>query len=81
MSQHNDDNSRYTANGYKDRDDYLTGLADDRGIDRMAVRMIADMLGPSEDFDGLISELEDFEYLGLFEGLNNGEEDDDDIPC
>jgi hypothetical protein len=79
MSQHNDDTTRYTANGYKDRDDYLTGLADDRGIDSMAVHMIADMLGPSEDFDGLVSELEDFEYLGFFESFNNEEADDDDI--
>ncbi|MDR1251747.1 MAG: hypothetical protein LBK62_06225, partial [Treponema sp.] len=78
MKNTEEDHFRYTANGYKDRDDYLTGLADDWGIDRMAVRMIADMLGPSEDFDGLISELEDFEYLGLFEGLNHEEEDDDD---
>jgi hypothetical protein len=79
MSDHNDDNTRYTANGYKDRDDYLAGLADDRGMDIMAVRMIADMPGPSEDFDGLVSELEDFESLGLFEGFNNGEADDGDI--
>ena len=48
--------ARYAANGYKDRDDYLASLADDRGIDLMAVHMIADMLGPSEDFDGLVSE-------------------------
>jgi hypothetical protein len=80
MSDHNDDNMRYTANGYKDRDDYLTSLADDRGIDSTAVRMIADMLGPSEDFDGLVSELEDFESLGLSEGFNDGEVDDGDIP-
>ena len=51
----------YTSHGYKDRDDYLDSLADDRGIDRMAVNMIADMLGESEDFDGLISALDDFE--------------------
>jgi hypothetical protein len=29
--------------------------------------MIADILGPSEDFDGLISEIEDFESMGLFD--------------
>jgi len=51
----------YTSNGYKDRDDYLNSLADDRGIDRMAIDMIADVLGESEDFDGLISALDDFE--------------------
>jgi hypothetical protein len=81
MKNTEEDHSRYTANGYKDRDDYLSSLADDRGMDIMAVRMIADMLGPSEDFDGLASELEDFEYMGLFEGLNNEEADDGGIPC
>jgi hypothetical protein len=60
-------NEPYNAQGYKDRDDYLTSLAQDFGIDMMAVRMISDMLGPSEDFDGLISELEDFESIGLFD--------------
>jgi len=52
----------YKANGYKDREDYLNGLADDKGYDRMTVGMIADMLGPSEDFDGLISGLDDFDW-------------------
>jgi hypothetical protein len=80
MKNTEEDHSRYTANGYKDRDDYLTSLADDLGMDIMAVHMIADMLGPSEDFDGLVSELEDFESLGLFEGLESGEADDGDIP-
>jgi hypothetical protein len=51
----------YTSNSYKDREDYLSSLADDRGIDRMAVDMIADILGESEDFDGLIGALDDFE--------------------
>jgi hypothetical protein len=51
----------YTVHGYKDRGDYLGSIADDRGIDRMAVDMIADVLGESEDFDGLINALEDFE--------------------
>jgi hypothetical protein len=51
----------YAANGYKDRGDYLDSLADDRGIDRMSVDIIADVLGESEDFDGLISALDDFD--------------------
>ena len=51
----------YISNGYKDRDEYLDSLADDRGFDRMAVDMIADILGESEDFDGLIGALDDFE--------------------
>ena len=51
----------YTSNGYKDREDYLNSLADDRGIDETTVNMLADMLGDSEDFDGLINALDDFE--------------------
>jgi hypothetical protein len=58
---------RYNAQGYKDREDYLTSLAQDFGIDIMAVRVISDMLGPSEDFDGLVSELDDFASIGLFD--------------
>jgi hypothetical protein len=60
-------NERYNANGYKDREDYLQSLAKDFGIDRSAVSMISDMLGPSEDFDGLVSELEDFGNMVLQE--------------
>jgi hypothetical protein len=57
----------YTILGYKDRNDYLTSLTRDFGIDMITVRMIADMLGPSEDFDGLVSALEDFENMESFE--------------
>jgi hypothetical protein len=60
-------NERYNAQGYKDREDYLTSLAQDFGIDMTAVRMISDILGPSEDFDALISELEDYASIGLFD--------------
>jgi hypothetical protein len=69
------DNARYAANGYKNRNDYLNTLADDMGIDTMAVHMIADMLGESEDFDGLVSELEDFGYLGMFDKALDDETD------
>jgi hypothetical protein len=53
---------RYIAHGYKDREDYLNNLADSHGVDRATVDMIADTLGPSEDFDGLVNELEDFNW-------------------
>ena len=57
----------YISNGYNDRNDYLNSLADDRGIDRNTVAMIADMLGESEDFDALITALDDFEdFQGSF---------------
>ena len=51
----------YKENGYDNREDYLDCLAQDFGIDSDIVNMIADLLGPSEDFDGLISSLEDYE--------------------
>jgi hypothetical protein len=55
----NTDNDIYTQEGYENRIDYLRGLADDYGISYNRVKTIADMLGPSEDFDGLITTLED----------------------
>lgn len=61
MKQTPNNEGVYATNGYKDREDYLNNLADDRGIERMTVNMIADMLGENEDFDGLISALDDFE--------------------
>lgn len=42
------------------RKQYLTGLAEDFGIDEDIVFGIASLLGKSEDFDGLISALEDY---------------------
>jgi hypothetical protein len=67
MESEINNNERYNANGYKDRDDYLQSLTKEFGIDRSAVSMISDMLGPSEDFDGLVSALEDFESMNLFD--------------
>ena len=52
--------SIYTENGYKNRRDYLECLADDFGIDKGTVFAVASLLGASEDFDGLVSSLEDY---------------------
>lgn len=49
----------YQANGYDDREDYLAGLAEDYGVDLDTVYALADLLGPNEDFDGLVTQLED----------------------
>lgn len=49
----------YIENGYKDRAEYLQSLADDYGMDLDTVQALADLLGPEEDFDGLVSSLED----------------------
>ena len=51
----------YVRKGYKNRKDYLNNLAVDYGVDRITVYSLANMLGETEDFDGLISALEDIE--------------------
>lgn len=49
----------YLKAGFASRDDYLESLADTYGVEVLKVHMMADALGEYEDFDGLISELED----------------------
>jgi hypothetical protein len=51
--------SVYKEYGYESRRDYLASLADDLGIDKQTVFSIASLLGASEDFDGLVTTLED----------------------
>ena len=52
--------NQYLAHGYQDREDYLSCLAEDYSLSlEECVRPLADLLGPSEDFDGLVSALED----------------------
>ena len=49
----------YQERGYLTRVDYLACLADQYGLPPSAVFPLADLLGPDEDFDGLISALDD----------------------
>lgn len=49
----------YTENGYKDRNEYLTALSEEYEVDIETVQCLADLLGEAEDFDGLVSALED----------------------
>ncbi len=49
----------YAVNGYKDRAEYLDELAEGSSNPE-AVWALADILGESEDFDGLVSIIEDF---------------------
>jgi hypothetical protein len=51
--------SIYTEEGYKNRRDYLENLADEMGLDFIEVFSLAYTLGPSEDFDGLVTMCED----------------------
>jgi hypothetical protein len=48
----------YTANGYTDRADYLETLCDEYPPE--VVHTLAELLGPDEDFDGLVTALEDY---------------------
>lgn len=50
----------YQDNGFENRQDYLESLAEDFGIDIEIVESLADLLGESEDFDGLVTSLEDY---------------------
>ncbi len=50
----------YADHGYDNRYGYLKGLAEEYDIPLETVRELANLLGPKEDFDGLISSLEDF---------------------
>jgi len=58
----NEDLDIYQRNGYDSRDKYLAELSGNYGIDYEDVLIIANLFGESEDFDGLISSLEDYEY-------------------
>ena len=47
----------YQRNGFDDREDYLNSLREEYGAE--LVDVLTSVLPPSEDFDGLITELED----------------------
>ena len=51
---------RYQEDGAIDRFGYLESLADDHGVEFDVVLTLVDVLGPEEDFDGLVTSLEDF---------------------
>ena len=53
----------YKSKGYTNRAEYLQGLAEENGVDLDIVLAISDMLGPYEDFDGLVSMVEDAAYM------------------
>ena len=50
----------YTDAGYLSRIDYLTSLSQDYGVPLNIVLTAAEMLGRNEDFDGLLTTLEDY---------------------
>ena len=53
--------SIYQDNGYNNRRDYLRDLSETYGIDLQTVFALADILGSDEDFDALVTSLEDLD--------------------
>ena len=53
--------SIYEEEGCTNRREYLESLAEDFGLDTQTVFAVASILGASEDFDGLLSSLDDLE--------------------
>jgi len=53
-------NDIYTDNGYTDRAEYLDSLAEEYEIDIDVVLNLAEILDPNEDFDGLVTTLQDY---------------------
>lgn len=51
--------SIYTANGHANRRAYLDSLAEEYGVPVREVYALASILGPSEDFDGLVTAVQD----------------------
>lgn len=50
----------YEENGFTSRKEYLESLAEDYDMDYEDVEMLAAILGETEDFDGLLTALEDY---------------------
>ena len=52
--------SVYEENGFTSRKEYLESLAEDYDMDYEDVEMLSATLGETEDFDGLVTALEDY---------------------
>ncbi len=55
--------SVYTDNGFCNRRDYLETLAKDYGVPLDRVEAIAQVLGSEEDFDALVTYLDEYSDL------------------
>ena len=66
-------NSTYQAHGFTNREEYLNHLRDTYGVD--PVNALSSIMPESEDFDGLISDLEDFASGEGFYAMCNAELD------
>jgi len=51
----------YQERGYENRRDYLENLASEYGVRKDVVFTLAQLLGKEEDWDGLVTSLQDIE--------------------
>ena len=52
----------YQEHGYDNRKEYLESLAEEYCVYIDHIKAIADLYGDSEDFDGLVTALEDYTW-------------------
>ena len=52
----------YLLKGFNNRMEYLENLADEYGVVLHYVVSLAQMLGPEEDFDGLVTYVDDISF-------------------
>ncbi len=62
-------NTIYQARGYPNREAYLKSVAVEYDVPLLVVAAIADAFGPNEDFDGLLSALDDYEAEADYDEL------------
>jgi hypothetical protein len=55
----------YVEQGYKNRRDYLESLSIDYDVPLDVVLSLAHLLGPNEDFDGLVVAVDDASMFNL----------------
>lgn len=65
MDNKKNQNEKYIRLGFKNRQEYLDSLAEERDLGPGVVEALSDILGESEDFDGLLSSLDEAEAWGL----------------
>lgn len=56
-----DEYNPYTDNGFSTREEYLKDLAAEYGVPEHLVFEVAALYGPNEDFDGLVTWVQDYE--------------------
>lgn len=53
----------YQQHGYTDRLDYLKGISDEHNVPLNVVVSVAELMGDGEDFDGLVSAVQDYQEI------------------